>query len=154
MFSDNASSLSLFVIIGVIALNRLALSSSALLKTRHVYWVVQIINVAAAVFVAVFGIPGFPSALKVLNYFVAFVFVFHLLENYQKHVALRTPARDWEAERRQLRDRINAQDPELGPIAPDPSWEPARDLEPPNGQDGPGTNGIESGASVGDSDRK
>jgi hypothetical protein len=109
MWSDTASTWSFFFVLGVIAANRMVVSSR-LLGYTPVYWSLQVLDVLGAAAVAVFGIPGFPPALKVLNYFVAFVFVFHLVENHTRRAALRRPAPiSWDDERRSLRERLAAQ---------------------------------------------
>jgi hypothetical protein len=108
MAFDQFASWGFIAVVGVILLNRMMLSLGAYHRFAVVYWSIQALDLVAAAFVAVLGIPGFPPSFHILNYFVAFVFIYHIVDNHTRRVSSRQKRRDWAEERRILRERVEA----------------------------------------------
>jgi hypothetical protein len=70
--------------LGVIALlagNRLLLTLLGDGTRRWAFWSIQLLNFLAACALIVWGLPGVPKGLGIINYFVAGVFLLHVVEN-------------------------------------------------------------------------
>ena len=71
-------------LLAVIAANRIGLPALGHRSAPWLYWPIQALNVAGAVFLVGWGMPGLSGALRIMDFFVAGVLVLHLLENLMR----------------------------------------------------------------------
>ncbi|MCB9758285.1 MAG: hypothetical protein H6739_00455 [Alphaproteobacteria bacterium] len=110
--------LSTGVLLGVAALmafNRVIFLGERWHRRRARFWVVQLLNLGAACYMVVWGIPDFVGQLKVINLLLAGLLVLHIVLNNRKLVqAVReAPAvedAEREARRAQVLSRLKAED--------------------------------------------
>ncbi len=68
-------------VIALLASNRLLLTLLGDGSKRVFFWSVQLLNFLTACALIVWGLPGVPEGLGIINYFVAGVFLLHVVEN-------------------------------------------------------------------------
>ncbi len=73
-------------LIAMLAINRLVLSLAGYGTLRSVFWTIQLLNLASAIFLIVWGLPGLPPGLWLVNWFIALLFMWHIIENNGKRV--------------------------------------------------------------------
>jgi hypothetical protein len=104
-------------LIAMLAVNRLVLSLAGYGTWKLVFWAIQFLNLAAACALVVWGLPGLPPGLWIVNWFIALLFMWHIVENNAKRVkhirerqsdAEGPVDADEEARRQALRDKLRA----------------------------------------------
>ncbi len=78
----DAATWGFLALLSVIAANRLGLPALGQRVGDWVYWPIQAVNVAGAVYLLGWGLPGLGDGLRIVDVFVAGVLVLHLLENH------------------------------------------------------------------------
>ena len=68
-------------VIALLACNRLVLALAGDGTRAGLFWSVQLLNLAAACALFSVGLPGVPTGLGIINYFVGGVFLLHIVEN-------------------------------------------------------------------------
>jgi hypothetical protein len=102
------SDLILFAAVAVLAGNHAVLRMPGWLERVWLFWLIQALNLAAACYLIVFGIPEFRTNLAVANWMLGLLFVFHAVSNnrrLQRELTARKRDAAGEAARR---DRIRA----------------------------------------------
>ena len=106
------STISLIALIGLLAVNRLVLALTGYRGVRPLFWGIQLLNLTAVILLVQFGLPSLPPGLRVINYFIALVFMLHIVENNSRRVkvikaSIREPQEDPHHDKRALiRERI------------------------------------------------
>ena len=77
----NEGDLALFVVAAALGLNHVAMRIPAQMVRWWVLIPVQLINMAATIFLLVRGIEGFQGPLKVINYVLALLLIVHMVKN-------------------------------------------------------------------------
>jgi len=96
-------------VVALLAINRFLLALSGWHERRAVFWGVQVLNLLAACFMVVYGIPDLPGMLKYANWLVALIFIFHIVQNNSRLVSARAEARKAGSEaNEQERERLRA----------------------------------------------
>ncbi len=104
-------------LIALLAVNRLVLSLAGYGTWRLLFWSIQVLNLLAACALVLWGLPGLPPGFWLVNWFIALLFMWHIVENNAKRVkhlrerlATRaaTPDRDEDSRRQALRDKLRA----------------------------------------------
>lgn len=96
-------------VVALLAINRFLVWLPGWHERRAVFWGVQVVNLLAACFMVVSGIPDLPGMLKYANWVVALIFIFHIVQNNSRLVTARAEARKGsgpDADRK--RERIQA----------------------------------------------
>jgi hypothetical protein len=103
-------------LIAMLAANRLVLSLAGYGTWRSLFWSIQFLNLGSAIFLIVWGLPGLPRGLWLVNWFIALLFMWHIIENNGKRVKhLRARSTmdegpedsDLEAKRAALREKLH-----------------------------------------------
>ena len=106
-------------LIAMLAVNRLVLSLAGYGTWKSVFWTIQFLNLISACALVVWGLPGLPPGMWIVNWFIALLFMWHIVENNAKRVrhirerlaevGSENPGDDDEDARRQaLRDKLRA----------------------------------------------
>ncbi len=110
-------------LIALLALNRLVLSLAGYGTWKALFWSIQVLNLLAACALVVWGLPGLPPGLWIISWFIALLFMWHIVENNAKRVkhirqamAMGEEPRDddLEAKREALRDKLRGGDDTSG----------------------------------------
>jgi hypothetical protein len=108
-------SLGFVALIGMLALNRLVLTIAGHGTWRALFWCIQILNLVAAIALILWGLPGLPPGFWVVDWFIALLFMWHIVENNakrSKHLRERLAQASGEQEhdqrREALRERLRA----------------------------------------------
>lgn len=107
MTVDHAA-LAFVALVALLALNRLVVAVAGSIRWRVLHWTVQVLNLAGAVYLVVLGLPGLPPGLRIIDWFVALLFLFHVVENHvRRGQAERAPqTSDLDQRRRAIRERL------------------------------------------------
>lgn len=84
------------VLLGVaslLAVNRFLLSLPGWSRRKGLFWAVQLLNLLAACFMILHGIPGLQGYLRYANHLIGLVFVFHVVQNNSRLVSARAEER-------------------------------------------------------------
>lgn len=71
----------LFAVVSVLATNHVLIRLPGWQKRAWLFWLVQLLNLSAAGFLLVEGLPGFSGTLSVVNYVLALLFVVRAVQN-------------------------------------------------------------------------
>jgi len=104
----------------LLAINRLVLALLGSGAPRGLFWAVQLLNLAASIFLILFGLPGMPPGLRMIDYFIALLFVWHIVENNMRRTrylrAAQQPVDEaLEAKRDQIRRGLKPNPPDEEP---------------------------------------
>jgi hypothetical protein len=92
---------------GLIGLNYLAFAGKGWHRRLWLFWTVQALNLLAACYMVVWGVPGFRREAPIVNYFLAAMFVVRSLLNGRRlQNSYREALEDEEDEKDQLRQSI------------------------------------------------
>ena len=86
-----------WILVGVVAvlgINRFLVHLPGWHQRRAVFWAVQLANLATACFMIVAGVPGLPGLARYVNWVIALLFVFHIVQNNSRLVEARKQARE------------------------------------------------------------
>lgn len=120
------STASFLVLITLLALNRLLVSVMGVARWKWLFWPIQVLNLATAVVLIPWGLPGMPPGLRMLDWFISMLFVLHIVEN-NRHRQRVLEAREehdndsLEQRREAIRSRLERKDPV---DSPDPTSDP------------------------------
>ena len=113
--------LAFVALIALLALNRLVLTIAGYGTWRWLFWSIQFTNLGAAICLVAFGLPGMPPGLWLVDWFIALLFMWHIVENNArrtKHLrASQAKAVPDDERRRQIRERLR-KDAEADPPPP------------------------------------
>lgn len=114
-------------LIAMLAVNRLVLSLAGYGTWRALFWSIQVLNLLAAIVLILWGLPGLPPGFWIVDWFIALLFMWHIVENNAKRVrhlrerlAEGAPEQVDDERRRALRERIRAAAPGNDPEPPTP----------------------------------
>jgi hypothetical protein len=100
-------------LITLLASNRLVLTLAGHGTWRWLFWTIQFANLGAAIALILVGLPGLPDGFWIIDWFIALLFMWHIVENNAKrvkHLRARQGAAEAVAEdderRRAIRDRL------------------------------------------------
>jgi len=79
--------------VAVLAGNRLVLSLPGWHRRRALFWALQLVNLAAACFMIVYGVPALRGLAFYANWVIALLFMLHIVQNNSRYVAARKAAR-------------------------------------------------------------
>jgi len=82
----NDGTLGFVTLIGLLALNRLVLSIAGYGTWRALFWGIQFLNLGASIALIIWGLPGLPPGFWLVNWFIALLFMWHIVENNGKRV--------------------------------------------------------------------
>ena len=68
----------------IIAINQFVIRSKVWQKHMWLFWGPQILNIFLGSYSLLFGIPGVPPALDVINWLIGCLFIFHFLQNQRR----------------------------------------------------------------------
>lgn len=71
----------LFAVVGTLATNHVLIRLPGWEQRAWLFWLVQLMNLAAAVFLLAVGLPGFSGNLAVVNYVMALLFIVRAVQN-------------------------------------------------------------------------
>ncbi|MFT5585765.1 MAG: cobalamin biosynthesis protein CobD/CbiB [Cognaticolwellia sp.] len=92
---------------GLIGLNYLAFAGRGWHRRLWLFWTVQALNLLAACYMVVWGVPGFREQAPIVNYFLAAMFVVRSLLNGRRlQSSYRDAIEEDEEEKDQLRESI------------------------------------------------
>ena len=72
------------MLVGVIAFNQFIIRSSAWHTRMYLFWIPQLINVSVGSYALLFGLPGVPLPLDVINWVIGGLFLVHFTQNQTK----------------------------------------------------------------------
>ncbi|NOY24645.1 MAG: hypothetical protein GXP62_02125 [Oligoflexia bacterium] len=99
----------IFGVVALLAINHFLLRLPGWTSRRGVFWGVQVVNLAAACFMIVVGIPNLHGLAHYLNWVIALLFMFHIIQNNGRLVAARrAEAREEDEQDAAARERIHA----------------------------------------------
>lgn len=75
--------------VGLMAVNRLLLQLPGWHQRRALFWLVQVVNLAAAVFMIVHGVPELQGLARYANWVIALLFMFHIVQNNGRYTKAR-----------------------------------------------------------------
>ncbi len=111
----NDGTLGFVALIALLAVNRLVLSVAGYGTWRFMFWGIQALNLVAAIVLILWGLPGLPPGFWMINWFIALLFMWHIVENNAKRVkhirerlATEQPEPRDDERRRALRERIRS----------------------------------------------
>ena len=109
-------------LVALLAINRLVLTLLGSGVPRGLFWAVQLLNLAASIFLILFGLPGMPPGLRMIDYFIALLFVWHIVENNvrrskQLRAAQQSVDQALEAKRSRMRQGLKPKPPDEEPPA-------------------------------------
>ncbi len=73
-------------LIALLAVNRLVLTLAGYGTWRWLFWSIQLLNLLGACGLIVWGLPGMPPGLRLLDFFIALLFCWHIVENNARRV--------------------------------------------------------------------
>ncbi len=73
-------------LIAMLAANRLVLSLAGYGTWKWLFWSIQFLNLGAACALVLWGLPGLPPGFWIVNWFIALLFMWHIVENNGKRV--------------------------------------------------------------------
>lgn len=76
-------------VVAVLAVNRFLVHLPGWHQRRGLFWSVQVVNLAAACFMIVLGVPGLAGLAHYVNWVIALLFVFHIVQNNSRLVQAR-----------------------------------------------------------------
>jgi|GEM_PF-1122064 len=128
-----------WVLMGIIALlviNRFLVRLPGWDQRRGLFWGVQLVNLAAACFMIVVGVPELTGISRTANWMVALLFMFHIVQNnsrltQERRARLQAHSAQDEAERARILAALHAGQGELAPPAERPAAEPQREPTEP-----------------------
>lgn len=71
----------LFAVVGALATNHVLIRLPGWQQRAWLFWLVQLMNLAAAGFLLAVGLPGFSGNLVVVNYVMALLFIVRAVQN-------------------------------------------------------------------------
>ncbi|RME24042.1 MAG: hypothetical protein D6798_12185 [Deltaproteobacteria bacterium] len=83
----------LLAAVAILAGNRLVLSLPGWHRRRVVFWGLQLVNLAAACFMIVYGVPDLRGLAFYANWVIALLFMLHIVQNNSRYVAAHKAAR-------------------------------------------------------------
>lgn len=95
------------MLVALIAVNQFIIRSKAWHDRQYLFWVPQIINVSVGCYAILFGLPGIPLPIDVINWIVGGLFLYHFAQNQTKLSRYYRDIREEERER--AREEIYAQ---------------------------------------------
>ena len=72
------------MLVGVIAFNQFIIRSSAWHTRTYLFWIPQLINISVGSYALLFGLPGIPLLLDVINWIIGGLFLVHFAQNQTK----------------------------------------------------------------------
>lgn len=78
--------------VGVMAANRLVLMLPGWHERRLLFWGIQLLNLAAACFMIVHGVPELRGLARYANWVIALLFMLHIVQNNSRYTAARKQA--------------------------------------------------------------
>ncbi len=75
--------------VGALALNRAILALPGWHRRRVLFWSIQLLNLAAACFMIVHGVPELQGLAFYANWVIAMLFMLHIVQNNSRYVAAR-----------------------------------------------------------------
>lgn len=92
---------------GLIGMNYVAFAGKGWHRRLWLFWTVQVLNLLAACYMVVWGVPSFRAEAPIVNYFLAAMFVVRSLLNGRRlQSSYRDALEEEEEERDQARDSI------------------------------------------------
>lgn len=88
----------LLAVVAVLASNHVLVRLPGWQRRPVVFWLAQLANLAAAVFVMAVGIPGLHGDLTIFNWVFGLLFVVRIVQNNQRYSAARREAREADAQ--------------------------------------------------------
>jgi fatty acid desaturase len=83
--------LALFLVVSALGTNQLVMRAPGLYESTVIFWLLEALLAAFALFLMVRGLPGFHH-LPVVAWVIALLFVAHLVQNYRARLAARHEA--------------------------------------------------------------
>ncbi len=106
----DAGTLAFVGLIALLGLNRLVLTIAGYGTWRWLFWLIQLTNLGATICLVLFGLPGMPPGLWVLDWFIALLFMWHIVENNARRTkylrGVQAEATRDNDRRREIRDRL------------------------------------------------
>lgn len=78
------SDLIFFATVAVLACNHAVLRIPGWLERVWLFWGVQALNLAAAVYLILVGLPGFEGTLAIANWMFGLLFIYHIISNNRR----------------------------------------------------------------------
>lgn len=75
--------------VGMLAINRLILQLPGWHQRRALFWSIQVVNLAAACFMIVHGVPELQGLARYANWVIALLFMFHIVQNNTRYTKAR-----------------------------------------------------------------
>ena len=95
------------MLVALIAINQFIIRSKAWHDRQYLFWIPQIINISVGSYAIIFGLPGVPLPIDVINWIVGGLFLYHFAQNQTKLSRYYRDLREEERER--AREEIYAQ---------------------------------------------
>ena len=71
----------LMLLVAIIAINQFIIRSTAWHTRPLLFWIPQLINISIGTYALLFGLPGVPQLIDVVNWIVGGLFLYHFAHN-------------------------------------------------------------------------
>lgn len=95
------------MLVALIAINQFIIRSKAWHDRQYLFWIPQLVNISTGSYAMLFGLPGIPVHIDVVNWIVGGLFLYHFAQNQTKLSQYYREQR--EDERARSREEIYAQ---------------------------------------------
>lgn len=112
----------LFAIVGALATNHVLIRLPGWADRAWLFWIVQLMNLAAAGFLVGVGLPGFSGNLAVVNYVMALLFIVRAVQNnnrWGKRKRAQVQEQDTDARKDAIRAALRRGESQTADAAPE-----------------------------------
>ena len=72
------------MLVALIAVNQFIIRSTVWHQRPYLFWIPQVINISVGCYALLFGLPGIPQPIEVVNWIVGGLFLYHFAQNQTK----------------------------------------------------------------------